>query len=177
MLLGSSSLACEFISAVYRFDSVGSTGVSATRHGRSLSVHAGPVELEMIASSGWRVPGGRLRPLWWHRFVEAPVARAAMGVRVYGASPEGVFEWYRADVYRALVSASASVEGRDLGVMGPLQPACRFGFSEPPRRPSMVEVRPLLFDPSARLDAVVSRATAHGLLGVPATSATPSDRR
>jgi hypothetical protein len=31
-----------------------------------------------------------------------------------------------------------------------------FGFSEPPATPSLTEVRPLLLDPSGRLDAVLS---------------------
>ena len=84
------------------------------------------------------------RPAWFTRYVEGPIARATMGVRTYGTSPTGVREWYRADAYRRLVAATGSVDGRDLGAMAPVDPPARFGFSEPPRRPSWVEVRPLL---------------------------------
>jgi hypothetical protein len=90
------------------------------------------------------------------RWVEGPIARAAMGVRTYGESPTGVREWYRADEYRPLVAAEGSVAGADLGPMAPFATPAGFGFSEPPRRPALVKVRPLLEDPSGRLDAVLT---------------------
>ncbi len=73
-----------------------------------------------------------------------------MGVRTYGVSPTGVREWYRARSYRRVVAGSASVAGADLGPLRPIDPRCGFGFSEPPRRPSIVAVRPhLQFPPGA----------------------------
>ena len=44
----------------------------------------------------------------------------------------------------------------DLGAMAPIDPACGFGFSEPPRRPTITLVRPLLHDPSGQLDEVLA---------------------
>jgi hypothetical protein len=81
--------------------------------------------------------------------VEGPIARAALGVRTYGTSAKGVREWYRADGYRRLAFARARLDGVDLGAMAAVDPPCRFGFSEPPRRPSWVEVRPRLEGPVA----------------------------
>ena len=46
--------------------------------------------------------------------------------------------------------------------MADVDPACRFGFSEPPKRPSLTAVRPLLEDPSGRLDQVVADLTGVG---------------
>jgi hypothetical protein len=86
------------------------------------------------------------------------VARALHGVRTYGISSTGVREWYRVDGWRPVVSGRASVAGRDLGALGPVDPPCRFGFSEPPRRPTITAVRPLLEDPSGALDQVVERS-------------------
>jgi hypothetical protein len=73
-----------------------------------------------------------------------------------------VLEWYRADEYRRVVEAHARLGDRDLGELRPLAPPLGVGFSEPPRRPSIVLVRPRLLDPSGRLDRLVD-----GLAGRP----------
>ena len=174
LLLVPSERVADFITAVYDFDAVLVVELRVHRAGRQISVSAGPIALEAGGGRGWRIPGGALRPAWWHRLVEAPVARATMGVNVFGTSPSGVHEWYRADVYRRVTAATASVDGADLGLLRPIDPPCRFGFSEPPRRPSMVDVRPLLSDPSGRLDEAISRERA---VADRATSARPSDHR
>jgi hypothetical protein len=133
-----------FISSVYRFDGVTvTTPFSVTATKRSLDVITGELELQLQAGAGWRIPFRR--PAWFTRLLEAPIARLTLGVRTYGVSPTGVREWYRADAWRPITMAKAALGGHDLG---PLQarfgsPA-HFGFSEPPRRPSIVEVRPLL---------------------------------
>lgn len=147
--------AARFITAVYDFDRVEVVPVDGRLDDRSLSLTAGPVALALSAGAGWRLPFGRLRPAWLTRWVEGPIAAAVMGVRTYGVSPSGVREWYRADEYRPLVAASGSVDGVDVGALVPFGSPAGFGFSEPPRRPAMVKVRPRLHDPSGRLDAVV----------------------
>ncbi|HYX44358.1 MAG TPA: hypothetical protein VE760_04890 [Acidimicrobiales bacterium] len=153
-----------FVSAVYRFDRTEVTpleaelGVQATQAGRdewrlAVSVPELALELALQAGAGWRIPF--FRPPWFTRWVEAPVARRLLGVRAYGVSPTGVAEWYRADAYRPVVAGEASLAGRDLGAVGPLDPPVGFGFSEPPRGPSMVSVRPLLEDRSGVLASVL----------------------
>ena len=75
-----------------------------------------------------RAPRGRARPIPFSmvpgvtRWIQDPLARLTMGVRTYGKSPHGVREWYRADSYRLVQRASASVDGVDLG---PLRAAHR----------------------------------------------------
>ena len=81
---------------------------------------------------------------WVTRYVHGPVARLLLGVRTYGTSPTGGEEGYRATTYRRVVAASGALDGVDLGTVAPVVPAVGFGFSEPPRRPSMVATRPLL---------------------------------
>jgi hypothetical protein len=146
----------EFISSIYTFDAVRIVPTSANGGDRWIEVTAGPVELQLKAGVGWRIPFPR--PPWFTRLVEDPIARAALGVRTYGRSPSGVRTWYRADVHRPVTAGWATIDGRDLGAFGPLEPACGFGFTEAPRRPSVVSVRPLLEDPSGRLDEVVRAA-------------------
>jgi hypothetical protein len=146
VLLAPSAEAATYITSVYGFDRVEVVDVAGgvAPDGRGLRVVAGPVALSL--STGWGVPLP-LAPAWFVRWVEGPVARALLGVRTYGVSPTGVREWYRATSWRPVRRGSASVHGADLGALGPVDPRCGFGFSEPPVRPSIVAVRPQLERP------------------------------
>lgn len=155
-LLSPSPAAEEFITAIYSFDRTKVVEVAADASGTRVEVVAGPVHMVVEAGRPWLVIPP-WRPAWFTRWVEDRVARAAMGVRTFGSSPTGVFEWYRADVYRPAHDARATIDGEPLGAMGPLHPEVGVGFTDPPRRPSIVTVRPLLEDPSGRLDEIVSR--------------------
>ena len=154
VLLASSDREAEFITAVYRFDRVEVVPVAVVSGDGTLALEAGDVELRVRAGRGWRLPLRR-RPAWFTRWVEGPVARATMGVRTYGTSPTGVREWYQAERSRPLVEASAELDGEDLGALVPRWDPVRVGFTEPPPRPSWVDVRPLLEDPSGRLDRLL----------------------
>jgi hypothetical protein len=155
VLLAPSDDAVEFVTAVYAFDVVEVVACTATCDGRDLQVQAGPIDLELSGGPSWPIPFRR--PAWFTRVVEGPIAARTMGVQTFGVSPTGVREWYRADRHRRVVGASASVDGTDLGQMRDVAPPMGVGFSEPPRRPSIVAVRPLLEDRSGRLDRIVSR--------------------
>ncbi|QYG92523.1 hypothetical protein HC251_08760 [Iamia sp. SCSIO 61187] len=141
-----SSAGADFITSVYEFDDVVvDPGLAVEGDGRSLAVSLPAVDavVTMIAGPGWHIPPPR-RPAWVTRWVERPLARALMGVETYGVSPRGVEEWYQATAWRPVVTARATVAGRDLGGLAAIDPPARFGFSEPPRTPSITEVRPLL---------------------------------
>ena len=138
-----SARALAFVSGIYAFDHAAVEPVVATVTPASVEVDAGDVGLHLT--------GGLARPIPFSgvpgvtRWVQDPIARVTMGVRTYGKSPTGVREWYRAQMYRRVRTASGSVDGRDLGLLAPrIDPPVRFGFSEPPRRPSMVWLCPLL---------------------------------
>jgi hypothetical protein len=156
-LLSPSAGAEEFITAVYAFDRTEVVDLVARGDARGVRVVAGEVDLEITAGP-LRLVLPPWRPAWFTRWVEGPVARLAMGVHTYGTSPTGVREWYRADAYRPARDARAHIAGRDLGPMAPIDPPLGVGFTDPPRRPSVVAVRPLLHDPTGRLDEVVDRA-------------------
>ena len=146
----------DFISAVYLFDRVLVVPLRCDFDGRTLTLRAGSLRLGLRGGAGWRIPFGARRPAWFTRWVEGPVARSLLGVRTFGVSPTGVREWYRADEYRPVVDAAAALGDADLGPWGRFELAAGFGFSEPPHRPSIVRVRPLLIEPSGRLDRVVA---------------------
>ena len=144
-----------FITAVYQFDQVVHEEVRATFDGRTLRVGVAGFELALTGGASLPLPP---RPAWVTRYVEAPVARRLLAVETFGTSPTGVDEWYRARSVRRV--HAVSVRGpRDLGPMAPLASPCGFGFSEPPRFPSITEVRPLLEDRSGRLAALVTGST------------------
>ncbi len=132
----------DFVAGIYHFDRVVVTPLDVDSDPRRLDFRAPDLglEVEMEAGRGWPIPLPRRRPTWFTRRVEAPIARRLLRVEPYGVSPTGVREWYQASRYRPLTAARASIHGADLGPMGPLRPAVGFGFSEPPRRPSLVEV-------------------------------------
>lgn len=142
----------RFITAVYGFDEVVETEVRASSGGASLDVAFGPWKLALRAGRAVPFPP---RPAWVTRYVEAPIARRLMAVETYGVSPTGVEEWYRSSAVRR-VRAATILGPQALGAIAPLVPRCGFGFSEPPRFPSLTEVRPRLRDRSGRLDAVLA---------------------
>ena len=154
VLLATTEREADFITAVYRFDRVAVVPVRVRSGPGTFELEAGDVELRVRAGPGWRLPLRR-RPAWFTRWVEGPVARATMGVRTYGTSPTGVRQWYQAERARPVVEASARLAGRDLGPLLRGWDPVRGGFTEPPRHPSWVEVRPLLEDPSGRLDRLL----------------------
>lgn len=70
-----------------------------------------------------------------------PVARVVLrGVRTAGTARAGRREYYGAGDAHAVVAATGSLQGRDLGTLAPVDPPCRFGFSSTPRRPSVTDV-------------------------------------
>jgi hypothetical protein len=142
-----SERALRFVSGIYAFDRAEITSVTATVTTSSIEICAGDTEVRLAA--------GRARPIpfssvpGFTRWVQDPIARLTMGVRTYGVSPTGVREWYRSYVYRRVHTATGRVDGTELGALAPrVDPPVHFGFSEPPRRPSMVWLRPLLEYPA-----------------------------
>src|SRR4051812_40349474 len=83
----------RFVSAIYGFDRIDVVPFSVTEGERRLTVRAGPLDVDLQADRGWRIPSPR--PAAFTRWVEGPIARAALRVRTYGTSPAGVREWYR----------------------------------------------------------------------------------
>ncbi len=140
------------VTSVYRFDEVETVPMACRLEDDVLEISAGDLRLRMRAGGRRRrIPLPALRGQPWVRPLERLASRALLGVQTYGVSPTGVREWYRADEYRRVVAAEASWAGRDLGQLGRFHAPARFGFSEAPRSPAMVKVRPLLEDPSGRM--------------------------
>ncbi len=140
----------EFIGSIYEFDEVSIEPLRVESDGRRTTVGATRFRLDLV--------GGRLRPvplrrpLAVTRWVEAPLARALMGVETYGTSPTGAREWYQTRGWRWVSSGSAQVDGVNLGGPQRFERPVGVGFSEPPPRPSIVAVRVTIELPPARTD-------------------------
>lgn len=149
ILVAATEEAAAYVSGVYVFDEIVIGRLEVQLEGGRLDLRADAagtaIELHLWAGRAIVVPWPR--PAWFTRWVEGPIARRIFDVRTYGVSPTGVEEWYRAVSYRRLRGGSASIAGADLGALGDIDPPVRFGFSEPPRRPTMVGVHPLLRRP------------------------------
>ena len=156
-LLAPTENVAAFVGGVYDFDEVRIAPFELLS-AQPLHVHlrAGPIDLELRARRGPRIFALRPRALRharaWIRIedlVLRPIVgrlllKGARGVRGYGVSPTGVREWYAIDSYSPVEAARASIGGRDLGAMAPLDPPVRFGFSEFPARPALVRCHPML---------------------------------
>ena len=139
ILLADRYATAEFITAIYDFDHVNIGPLSVRSIGNTLVVAGHGIEIVLVG--GRRRPIPLRRPLAITRWIEAPIARAAMGVDTFGTSPTGAREWYQAKGWRWVVGGNAWIDQRDLGAPGTPRPPMAVGFSEPPRRPSIVSVK------------------------------------
>lgn len=142
LLLAADESSAQLFGALHGVDDVEIVPVRASGSDRWAEVVAGPVEVQLQATRGWRIPSRRPRLLT--QLVEDPLARAALGARAYVATPAGVRAWYRADVVRRVVAGWATVDGRDLGSLR--------------GKPWIAAARPAFEDATGRLDDVIRAA-------------------
>ena len=156
VLLASSQAVANFVGGVYEFDEVRVVESQHETVGDQIRGEAGPLTIELLCGPALKL--FRLRPRFLRRsalwvriedLVFRPLAGkwligGGSGVRLYGRSPSGVREWYCIDAYRPVSAATASLAGKDLGPLAPLDPPAHFGFSEFPTRPAIVDCAPLL---------------------------------
>ena len=136
-----------FIETTYRFDETRIEPVDVVVDGPRWTVRSPSLELDLTV--GRRTPLGWLlravpasvaeRPAWCA--MTDPVSRVVLrGVRTRGTAGNGRREWYGATDSRAVTAAAGRFDGAGLGVLTPVDPPCRFGFSSTPRRPSVTQV-------------------------------------
>jgi hypothetical protein len=156
VLLAPSEPVASFVSSIYDFDLVEVVRISIQDDTDGFQLTAGPLSLSITAGKPHWIFS--LRPsflrgsLLWSRVEDVLlrglvghfVLKGAEGVRAYGRTRTGIRQWYRIHGYRPIVSASASLEGRDLGSLRPLRPALGVGFSEFPQQPAVVRCAPML---------------------------------
>jgi hypothetical protein len=147
VLLAPSREVAEFVAATYAFDAVRVEPISVAVAADGWEVRSPSLRLEVAI--GRRTPVGWLLRAVPRRLAESPawcavtdpVARLLLrGVRTRGTARGGRREWYGATDARAVTSVAGTFDGAPLGTLAPVDPACGFGFSSTPRRPSVTEV-------------------------------------
>jgi hypothetical protein len=142
-----------FVAGTYRFDAVTVAPITVHRSGPEWHVAAGALDLAFtVGRRGW--PGYLLRAVpssiatrpGWAALIDAPARWMLPGVRTRGTAGNGRREWYAALDLHRIVSASATLGGRDLGDPAPVRPPVRFGFGSTPARPSLVRVVTMVHD-------------------------------
>ncbi|MCC9307944.1 hypothetical protein LN042_12715 [Kitasatospora sp. RB6PN24] len=146
LLLAPTREVADFIAGTYRFEEVRVAPVVVDVVGHDWTI--GAPELDVRFTVGRRGPLGLLlravpsrlatRPLWC-ALTDVP-ARLLPGVRACGRTGGGRREWYGAQDLRPITAATAVFEGRDLGLLRPVDPAVRFGFGSTPRSPAIVRI-------------------------------------
>lgn len=137
-LLAPDDHVASYVAGIYRFEETEIVDFKWRADPRSLEIVAGPIEITAAASGGGRVRIAR--PWWFTRGVEGPIARRWMGVATHGVSPLGVEEWYQARAWRWINDAQVRIHGELNDIAAP-RPPLGVGFSEPPLRPSITDVR------------------------------------
>jgi len=139
VLLVGSQEGADFISSIYEFDSVRVGPLTVTGDTTITQMEGHGFVVEVVG--GRRRPVPFPRPLAVTRYIEAPIARALMGVEAVGVSPKGVREWYQTRGWSWIVGGTGTLDGRDLGGPRRLERPVGVGFSEPPLNPSIVSVK------------------------------------
>lgn len=138
ILLAPSDAVADFVTSIYDFDEIRIGPLTTASDGRVTTAQGFGLDLRLVG--GRKVPIPFPRPLSVTRFVEAPIARALMGVETFGTSNRGATEWYQSRGWRWVEDGHAVLDGQDLGAPGAVEPPLSVGFSEPPSRPSVVDV-------------------------------------
>ena len=142
-LLVARQAVADFVASAYVFDEVRIEPVSVERgdewsvHTRSLQLRFTPGQRLWVAPLLGLVPSPVRRTSTWAKVCNPVAARVMPGVRTYGSAGNGMTEWYAAKDVRRLVDARATWEGEELGDLGPVEPAVRFGFASAPATPTL----------------------------------------
>lgn len=147
VLLAPTEQVREFVASTYTFDEEVIEPVAVTDAGAGWEVSTPSLSLRLTVGArtllglalGVVPPRVATSPAWCAAV--DPVARVVMrGVRTRGTAGNDRREWYGATSVRAVTAISGRWRGTDLGLLAPVDPPCRFGFSSTPARPSVTSV-------------------------------------
>lgn len=136
----------RFVAATYEFDEIRVERFEALADPHGWRVRGDSLDLDLTFGGPTAlgrllgvVPGAVAEAPWWCAATDV-VARSVLdGVRTRGETRDRL-EWYGATGNRAVVAATGTLDGADLGTLAPVDPPPRFGFSSTPTRPSVTDV-------------------------------------
>lgn len=129
----------DFISGMYSFDEIIITELNIEEKTNQLMINTNELNCELKWSKGIKIP--RYRPLWFISSIEYMFGLIFFKTKTHGTTMDGRQEWYAVDKISNLISAKVMINGEDLGSMRSFEPNANFGFSEPRKKPSAVEIR------------------------------------
>lgn len=129
----------DFISGMYSFDDIIITELNIEEKKNQLIINAKELKCELKWSNGIKIPINR--PLWFISSIEYIFGLIFFKTKTHGTTMDGRQEWYAVDKISNLISAKVKINGEDLGGMRRFEPNANFGFSEPRKKPSAVEIR------------------------------------
>lgn len=146
LLIAPSRETARFVAGTYTFDDVQVVPVGVRVVQENWTVTAASLDLRFTTGRRGLLglllsavpPSLAARPAW--ATATGPPARLLLGVRTHGRARTGRHEWYGAQDLRPVTAATATLEGRDLGRLAPVEPPVRFGFGSTPRKPCVVRV-------------------------------------
>jgi hypothetical protein len=137
----------EFLTAAYRFHDVQVATCRTRSSGPCWTVQAGPLQLSFTIGRrtllGWLprvVPAPLARTTWWAGLLDLPARWLLPGVRTRGRTCDGRRQWYGAHDLHPIITADATLHGRQLGALRAAHPPVGFGFGSVPSRPSLVHL-------------------------------------
>ncbi len=147
ILLAPSEAVRAVIEATYVFDEIRIEPVAVTEQDGSWLVSAASLDLELRLGRRTAlgvllrlVPRAVATSTTWAEVIDPVASRVMSGVHTVGVARVGRREWYGATDLRAVTAISGHLDGEPLGELAAVEPACRFGFSSTPRRPSVTAV-------------------------------------
>ena len=139
VLIAPSQDVADYVTEMYSFDEVLIENIVTNEEGRNLKVECDSMQLDFSWKKGFAIPFKR--SLLFIATVELFFAKLIFSTRTYGLTRNNRQEWYAIDRVSNLSSALATINGQNVGEMAPMNEACKFGFSEAPKKPSSCEVR------------------------------------
>lgn len=143
ILIAPSDEVADFVSTTYQFDETRIEPVSITTGDRwsvrttTLEASFTPGDRLVVARLLAFVPPPLRASSTWARLCSPIASRVMPGVRTYGSAGHGRTEWYAARDVRHVSSATATLDGIDLGSLAPVTPPVRFGFASAPATPTL----------------------------------------
>lgn len=146
LLLAPGPDVARFVAATYEFDEIRVEPLEVTADGGSLHLASPSLTLD-LRLGGTTALGALLRVVprrvaeapWWCAATDVVARTVLDGVRTRGHTRDRR-EWYGATGNRAIEEAAGTFDDEDLGVLAPVSPPPRFGFSSTPERPSLTQV-------------------------------------
>lgn len=132
----------NYISLMYSFDEVLISKIELIEKKNSFEIKTDYISCNFSWSRGIRIPFRR--PLWFISSFENIFAKFIFGTKTSGITNDGKREWYCINKISNVKIANASLSGKNLGQKTKFHPKAKFGFSEPPKKPTSVLVTTII---------------------------------